>query len=84
MRDSYDHFRDVLALAKERKLLMPIRLVKGAYWDAETIEERLAQFEGFTGSVKKLTQREDYRFDLFDTSMVDEDKKERIRMLLTP
>ncbi|TDJ03935.1 MAG: aldehyde dehydrogenase family protein [Deltaproteobacteria bacterium] len=38
LRDAYEHFLDILALAKERKILMPIRLVKGAYWDAETIE----------------------------------------------
>ncbi len=38
LRDSYQHLQDILALAKERKLLMPVRLVKGAYWDAETIE----------------------------------------------
>ncbi|RLA62840.1 MAG: hypothetical protein DRQ88_05505 [Epsilonproteobacteria bacterium] len=38
LRDAYEHFLDILELARERKLLMPIRLVKGAYWDAETIE----------------------------------------------
>lgn len=38
LRDGYDHFLDVVELAKQRKILMPIRLVKGAYWDAETVE----------------------------------------------
>jgi RHH-type proline utilization regulon transcriptional repressor/proline dehydrogenase/delta 1-pyrroline-5-carboxylate dehydrogenase len=38
LRDSYEHFLDIYALAKERNIIMPIRLVKGAYWDAETIE----------------------------------------------
>jgi RHH-type transcriptional regulator, proline utilization regulon repressor / proline dehydrogenase / delta 1-pyrroline-5-carboxylate dehydrogenase len=38
LRDSATHLNDILALAQERKLLMPIRLVKGAYWDAETVE----------------------------------------------
>lgn len=38
LRDAFNHFEDVLSLAKERGLNMPIRLVKGAYWDAETIE----------------------------------------------
>jgi RHH-type transcriptional regulator, proline utilization regulon repressor / proline dehydrogenase / delta 1-pyrroline-5-carboxylate dehydrogenase len=38
LRDSYPHFLEILDLAKERKILMPVRLVKGAYWDAETIE----------------------------------------------
>ena len=38
LRDAYEHFEDIVALAKERGLRMPIRLVKGAYWDAETVE----------------------------------------------
>jgi RHH-type proline utilization regulon transcriptional repressor/proline dehydrogenase/delta 1-pyrroline-5-carboxylate dehydrogenase len=38
LRDSAKHLSEIVDLAKERGLLMPIRLVKGAYWDAETIE----------------------------------------------
>jgi RHH-type proline utilization regulon transcriptional repressor/proline dehydrogenase/delta 1-pyrroline-5-carboxylate dehydrogenase len=38
LRDGAQHLRDVVDLAKERGLRMPIRLVKGAYWDAETVE----------------------------------------------
>jgi len=38
LRDGAAHLRDVVELAKERGLTMPIRLVKGAYWDAETVE----------------------------------------------
>lgn len=38
LRDGINHLNDVINLAKERKIKMPIRLVKGAYWDAETIE----------------------------------------------
>lgn len=38
LQDSYQHFLDILELAKSRNIRMPIRLVKGAYWDAETIE----------------------------------------------
>lgn len=38
LRDAYPHFLEILELAKKRKLVMPIRLVKGAYWDAETLE----------------------------------------------
>lgn len=38
LRDAYTHFLDILELAKIRKITMPVRLVKGAYWDAETIE----------------------------------------------
>jgi RHH-type transcriptional regulator, proline utilization regulon repressor / proline dehydrogenase / delta 1-pyrroline-5-carboxylate dehydrogenase len=38
LRDAAIHFKDILSLAEKRQLLMPIRLVKGAYWDAETIE----------------------------------------------
>lgn len=38
LRDGATHLRDIIALARERGVRMPIRLVKGAYWDAETIE----------------------------------------------
>ena len=38
LRDGYQHLKDIIALAKERNLPMPVRLVKGAYWDAETVE----------------------------------------------
>lgn len=38
LRDASVHLDDILELAKARGLVMPIRLVKGAYWDAETIE----------------------------------------------
>jgi RHH-type transcriptional regulator, proline utilization regulon repressor / proline dehydrogenase / delta 1-pyrroline-5-carboxylate dehydrogenase len=44
LKDAFEHFQDILDLAKERKLVMPIRLVKGAYWDAETIEARAHHF----------------------------------------
>ncbi|MFT6602950.1 MAG: RHH-type proline utilization regulon transcriptional repressor/proline dehydrogenase, partial [Bacteriovoracaceae bacterium] len=38
LRDAYLHLEEIIDLAKERGLTMPIRLVKGAYWDAETVE----------------------------------------------
>ena len=38
LRDGYNHLKEVVALAKERGHMMPVRLVKGAYWDAETVE----------------------------------------------
>jgi len=37
LRDAYEHFYEILNLAQERKVVMPIRLVKGAYWDTETL-----------------------------------------------
>jgi RHH-type proline utilization regulon transcriptional repressor/proline dehydrogenase/delta 1-pyrroline-5-carboxylate dehydrogenase len=40
LRDSMAHFLDIARLAQKRNLIMPIRLVKGAYWDGETIEAR--------------------------------------------
>ncbi len=43
LRDAFIHLKDVIELAKQRKLIMPVRLVKGAYWDAETVE---AQAQG--------------------------------------
>lgn len=44
LRDGAHHLMDVVELAKKRGLRMPIRLVKGAYWDAETIEGTAHQF----------------------------------------
>ena len=44
LRDASAHLDDVIALGRERKIRMPIRLVKGAYWDAETIEGEAHQF----------------------------------------
>jgi RHH-type proline utilization regulon transcriptional repressor/proline dehydrogenase/delta 1-pyrroline-5-carboxylate dehydrogenase len=44
LRDGYAHLCDVIELAKKRQLRMPIRLVKGAYWDAETIEAEAHNF----------------------------------------
>lgn len=38
LRDGAKHLREVCELAQKRGHLMPIRLVKGAYWDAETID----------------------------------------------
>lgn len=38
LRDCFEHLQDIISLAKEREIIMPIRLVKGAYWDAETVE----------------------------------------------
>ncbi len=38
LQDSYPHFLQILELAKTRGIRMPVRLVKGAYWDAETVE----------------------------------------------
>ena len=44
LRDAYQHFLDIVELAKKRKLCLPIRLVKGAYWDAETVEAEAHHF----------------------------------------
>jgi RHH-type proline utilization regulon transcriptional repressor/proline dehydrogenase/delta 1-pyrroline-5-carboxylate dehydrogenase len=38
LRDASQHLQAIIALAKERNLPVPVRLVKGAYWDAETTE----------------------------------------------
>lgn len=38
LRDAGRHLQEVMAFARSRGVPMPIRLVKGAYWDAETIE----------------------------------------------
>ena len=38
LKDAPQHLRDIVDLAKARGQVLPIRVVKGAYWDAETIE----------------------------------------------
>ncbi|MBD64717.1 MAG: hypothetical protein CME62_05895 [Halobacteriovoraceae bacterium] len=45
LKDAYVHFQEILELAQTRNIPMPIRLVKGAYWDAETIEATAHNFE---------------------------------------
>ncbi|MCF8060755.1 MAG: proline dehydrogenase family protein [Bacteriovoracaceae bacterium] len=45
LRDAYDHLLDIVELAKTRGLRMPIRIVKGAYWDAETVEADAHSFD---------------------------------------
>ncbi len=40
LRDASTHLLDIVELAKKRGHTMPVRLVKGAYWDAETVEAR--------------------------------------------
>ncbi|MCT4641653.1 MAG: bifunctional proline dehydrogenase/L-glutamate gamma-semialdehyde dehydrogenase [Bacteriovoracaceae bacterium] len=47
LKDSYKHLLEVIELAKQRRLVMPIRLVKGAYWDAETVEANAHGLESF-------------------------------------
>ncbi len=45
LRDAAKHLDDIIALAKERGISMPIRLVKGAYWDAETFFAEAHSFD---------------------------------------
>lgn len=44
LRDGYKHLLEVIELAKTRNIIMPVRLVKGAYWDAETVEGNAHNF----------------------------------------
>jgi RHH-type proline utilization regulon transcriptional repressor/proline dehydrogenase/delta 1-pyrroline-5-carboxylate dehydrogenase len=45
LRDASEHLDEIILLAKECGFQMPIRLVKGAYWDAETIEAEAHSFD---------------------------------------
>lgn len=47
LKDSFDHLADILKLAKDTNIHMPVRLVKGAYWDAETVETKAHNLESF-------------------------------------
>lgn len=44
LRDAYAHLKEIIELARSRNLMMPVRLVKGAYWDAETVEGEAHSF----------------------------------------
>lgn len=44
LRDAHLHLMEIVELAKMRGLTMPVRLVKGAYYDAETVEARAHDF----------------------------------------
>lgn len=44
LRDALEHLEDIIKFCKRRGVRMPIRLVKGAYWDAETIEAEAHNF----------------------------------------
>lgn len=47
LRDAYSHLQEIIKLSAQRNLKMPIRLVKGAYWDAETIEACAHSFDPY-------------------------------------
>ncbi len=38
LKDAFEHYNEIQFFSQKRKILMPVRLVKGAYWDAETVE----------------------------------------------
>jgi RHH-type proline utilization regulon transcriptional repressor/proline dehydrogenase/delta 1-pyrroline-5-carboxylate dehydrogenase len=44
LRDASKHLKEIIELATLRGLMMPVRLVKGAYWDAETVEAIVHNF----------------------------------------
>jgi RHH-type proline utilization regulon transcriptional repressor/proline dehydrogenase/delta 1-pyrroline-5-carboxylate dehydrogenase len=44
LRDGFTHLKEIIELAKARNIVMPVRLVKGAYWDAETVEGNAHNF----------------------------------------
>ena len=41
LKDSLSHFRYILLAATKRNHVIPLRLVKGAYWDAETVAAKV-------------------------------------------
>ena len=45
LRDGARHLEEIINLAKKRNIVMPIRIVKGAYWDAETVEADAHSFD---------------------------------------
>jgi len=40
LKDAYQHFEEIKNFSRLRSISMPIRLVKGAYWDAETVSAK--------------------------------------------
>lgn len=45
LKDSHIHFQKILSHAKKRNHAVPLRLVKGAYWDAETVDAKAKNYE---------------------------------------
>ncbi|MBW4464473.1 MAG: L-glutamate gamma-semialdehyde dehydrogenase [Pegethrix bostrychoides GSE-TBD4-15B] len=55
LRDSYGDLKDLIAWAKERGTPLTVRLVKGAYWDQETIKANQHEWETPVYSQKEST-----------------------------
>ncbi|GIL18722.1 MAG: bifunctional protein PutA [Oligoflexia bacterium] len=53
LRDSYADIQDLVRFAQERKVPFTIRLVKGAYWDSETIEAEQRRWDTPVYTVKQ-------------------------------
>lgn len=53
LRDSYEDLEEFIAFAKERGTPFTVRLVKGAYWDYETIESEQKRWNYPVYTIKK-------------------------------
>ncbi|MBF0314755.1 MAG: bifunctional proline dehydrogenase/L-glutamate gamma-semialdehyde dehydrogenase [Oligoflexia bacterium] len=48
LKDAYEHLQEIIALAKSRApKKLQLRLVKGAYWDSETLEARRESYNSY-------------------------------------
>ena len=71
LRDSYDDLKDLTKWAKKRRTPVTIRLVKGAYWDYETIQ---AEQEGWPIPVYTQKWETDQNFERCVELMLDKHK----------
>ncbi|OFZ30189.1 MAG: L-glutamate gamma-semialdehyde dehydrogenase [Bdellovibrionales bacterium RIFCSPHIGHO2_01_FULL_40_29] len=60
LRDSYADIQDMISFAKKREVPFTIRLVKGAYWDSETID---AQQRGWDTPVYTVKAESDANYE---------------------
>lgn len=71
LRDSYDDLKGLIKWAKKRKTPVTVRLVKGAYWDYETIH---AEQEGWPIPVYLKKWETDLNFERCTQLLIDKAK----------
>ena len=71
LRDSYDDLKTLTKWAKKRKTPVTVRLVKGAYWDYETIH---AEQEGWPIPVYTQKWETDQNFERCTELLIDKSK----------
>lgn len=77
LRDSYHDIQDMIEFAKKRETPFTIRLVKGAYWDSETIE---AQQRGWPIPVYTIKAESDANYERCANLLLENNKVIRVAL----